>query len=387
MRIAYVTETYPPEINGVSLSVERTVGFLRERGHAVELIRPRQPGESARDDSEEWRTAGIPLPLYPDLRLGLAFSCTLAKRFAYSRPDLVHVATEGPLGRAALIGARRRGVPVSTDFRTNFPAYSRHYGAGWLQPAICGYLRNFHNLGQRTFVPSRKMRDELVSHGFLRLDVVGRGVDSTLFSPARRSPQLRAEWGVSADNELVLLYVGRLAREKNIELALRAFNLVRSLLPQTQMIVVGDGPLRTRLEAKFPAARFVGARRGEDLARHYASADLFVFPSESETFGNVTIEAMSSGLAVVGFDAAAVADLIVNGDNGLVAAPGDESAFIGTVCRCAALGSGWLAPLRGRARETALRTSWDKILGHLEQRLIGVASINSLGEQRHVVMA
>jgi len=386
MRIAYITETYPPEINGVSLSVERTVGFLRARGHAIDLIRPLQPGESARDDAEEWRTSGMPLPLYPDLRLGLAFSWTLAKRFKCSRPDLVHIATEGPLGRAALIGARRHGLPVTTDFRTNFPAYSRYYGAGWLQSTICRYLRDFHNRGQRTFIPSRKMLGELTAHGFLRLDVVGRGVDSTLFSPTRRSPQLRADWGVS-DDQLVLLYVGRLAREKNVELALRAFNSVRSLLPQTRMVVVGDGPLRAKLEAEFPAARFVGARRGEELARHYASADLFVFPSESETFGNVTLEAMSSGLAVVGFDTAAVADLIVSGDNGFVVAPGDASAFIGTVCRCAALGSGWLAPLRAHARDTALHTSWDKVLGHFEKRLIDVVADVAIGATRHVVMA
>lgn len=387
MRIAYITETYPPEINGVSLSVEHAVRYLRSHGHSVELIRPRQHGEARRDDGEEWRTAGMPLPLYPDLRLGLAFSWTLATRFQRSRPELVHVATEGPLGRAALLGARRLRIPVTTDFRTNFHAYSRYYGAGWLQSTICWYLRDFHNRGQRTFVPSREMQRALAADGFHRLDVVGRGVDSALFSPRRRSTELRAEWGISADEELVLLYVGRLAREKNIGLALRAFEAVRALLPHTRMVVVGDGPLRAKLEREFPAARFVGAKRGEDLARHYASADLFVFPSESETFGNVTLEAMASGLTVVGFNGAAIADLIVHGDNGLVVAPGDESAFIGTVCRCAALGAGWLAPLRARARQTAWRTSWDKVLGHFEQRLIDVVPVGSVEEQRHVVMA
>lgn len=387
MRIAYVTETYPPEINGVSLTVERAVQFLRARGHQVDLIRPLQPGELARDDANELRTAGLPLPMYPDLRFGLAFSWTLARRFQRSKPDLVHIATEGPLGRAAMMAARRRQIPVTTDFRTNFHVYSAYYRLGWLRPVIARYLREFHNRGRLTFVPSRTIQSQLAAEGFRRLEVIGRGVDTTLFSPTRRSRVLRAEWGMSGDDEHALLYVGRLAREKNVELALRAFEMVRYLRPRTRMIVVGDGPMRRELEKEFPAARFVGVRRGKDLADHYASADLFVFPSESETFGNVTLEALASGLGVIAFNSAAAADLVVHGDNGLVAAPGNESAFIGLVCRSVAMDADALAAMRARARESALHTAWDKVLGRFENRLAQTAFADVLEPRRRIAVA
>ncbi len=387
MRIAYITETFPPEINGVSLTVKRTVDYLRDRGHALELIRPRQRGEPACDDAEEWRTAGMALPMYRDLRLGLAFSSTLARRFERTQPTLVHIATEGPLGLAAMLAARRCGLPATSDFRTNFHIYSRFYRLGALRTVICRYLRSFHNLGAQTFVPSRSIHRELADEGFEHLAIIGRGVDSQLFSPARRSPQLRAEWGVSDDNQRVLLYVGRLAREKNIALALRAFTAAHDQNPQTRMVIVGDGPLRRQLETDFPAARFVGLRRGEDLARHYASADLFVFPSQSETFGNVTLEALASGLAVVGFNNAAVADLIRQGENGFAVAASDHTAFIRAVCRCAAMAEAQLALMRAQARETATRITWDSVLDRFERRLAGIAVAAQVEGQGHVALA
>lgn len=387
MRIAYVTETYPPEINGVSLTVQRTVHFLREQGHQVELIRPRQPGETPCDDGHELRTAGMPIPMYPDLRLGLARSAVLARRFAESRPDLVHVVTQGPLGYAALLAALKHGLPITTDFRTNFHFYSQYYRLGWLQPVICRYLRNFHNRARRTFVPSQMMRRELAAEGFMNLDVVGRGVDAGQFSPARRSRQLRLSWGVLDDDQRVVLYVGRLAREKNVGLALRAFEAASRGDPGLRMIVVGDGPLRRQLQNEFPAAHFVGTQHGEALAGHYASADLFVFPSLSETFGNVTLEALASGLAVIAFDAAAAADYIAHGDNGMVVAPGDEQAFIETLGRCAAMRREAFAALRERARETALQADWDKVLEGFEKQLAATAFNETLEPRHHVVMA
>ncbi len=387
MRIAYVTETYPPEINGVALTVARTIQFLRGRAHQVELIRPRQQGEAPRHDDSEWRTAGMPIPMYPELRCGIAGVRALAERFSSMRPDAVHIATPGPLGRAALLAAGKLGLPVTTDFRTNFHAYSHYYGIGWLQPLICHYLRAFHNRSQRTFVPSQMVLRELTALGFKRLEVIGRGVDSELFSSQRRSAELRSAWGVVDDEDLVMLHVGRLAREKNITLALHAYKLVRYLRPKTRMVVVGDGPMRRQLEADFPSVHFVGTLRGEELARHYASADVFVFPSYSETFGNVTLEALASGLAVIAFNGAAAAEHIVDGENGLLVPPGDHSAFLDAVCRCAVMGEDLLAPLRLRARETALRTTWDKALGAFEHRLLQLVSAPARRHSPHVAVA
>lgn len=387
MRIAYVTETYPPELNGVSLSVERAVRFLRDRGHALQLIRPRQRGEFPRDDEHEWRTFGLPIPMYPDLRFGLAATWTLAKRFERYRPEVVHITTQGPLGRAALMAARQLRIPLTTDFRTNFHSYSQYYRLGWLKPTICNYLRAFHNRAERTFVPSRTIKNELAAAGFLRLDVVGRGVDSQLFSPAKRDDRLRASWGVTDEDQLVLLYVGRLAREKNVALALRSLDMIRYVRPNTRMIVVGDGPLRQELQNDFPAAQFVGVKQGEELARYYASGDLFVFPSESETFGNVTLEAMASALAVIAFNGAAAADLISHGYNGVVVAHGDENAFVETVCRFAALGTEVLAPLREHARQTALGANWDRVLTGFENHLAQTVYAKNMEQSRHVIPA
>lgn len=367
MRIAVVTETYPPELNGVSLTVERAVRHLRARGHAVELVRPRQPGEAALDSETELRTGGCPIPMYPDLRIGLASSGSLRQRFQRTRPQLVHVATEGPLGWAALRAARSLGLPVTSDFRTNFHQYSRYYGLGWLAPVVHDALRRFHNRAQLTFVPTQAVQRELSAAGFERLEVVGRGVDTVMFTPDKRNEALRRAWG--AGDGPVLLYVGRLAAEKNVTLALCAFEAVRLRMPSARMVVVGDGPMRRKLQEDFPAANFVGVQRGEALASHYASADLFLFPSLSDTFGNVTLEALSSGLPVVAFDTAAAADHVDDCDSGLLAPVGDEKAFIASVCSLA-----WqhrqLGSVRRHARRTALNTQWPEVLARFEKHLV-----------------
>lgn len=387
MELAYVTETYPPEINGVALTVERSVRFLREQGHRIDLIRPRQRGEAPHDGLGEWRTPGLPIPLYPELRFGLAGAARLARRFRAQRPQLVHVATQGPLGAAAVLAAERLGIPVSTDFRTNFHWYSRYYRLGWLEPLVAAYLRRFHRRADATFVPTAAVRARLESEGFVRVEVQGRGVDAALFSPARRSAALRAAWHADeAGGAPVLLYVGRLAAEKNVRLALRAFEAARAQAPATRMVVVGDGPLRRTLEAEFPAARFVGVQRGEALAAHYASADLFLFPSLSETFGNVTLEALAAGLAVLAFDAAAAGEHIRHGENGLLAAPGDAAGFVRLACS-AVQAPALLAPLRLQARATAQAVHWELVLRRLEHRLLQLAAGGAQAPAPDVVLA
>jgi glycosyltransferase involved in cell wall biosynthesis len=386
VRIAYVTETYPPEINGVALTVERAVHYLRGRGHSVELIRPRQRGEAAREDGEEWRTAGLPIPMYPDLRMGLAAAGRLKRRFDATRPQVVHVATQGPLGRAAVFAARALGVPVTSDFRTNFHWYSRYYGFGRLERVICGYLRNFHNRADCTFVPARALTRTLGAQGFERLELLGRGVDAARFTPQARSEELRRAWGAALPQQPVALYVGRLAPEKNVALALHAFAALQCRLPAARMVVVGDGPLRKRLEAEFPQALFVGTQRGEALAAHYASADLFLFPSQSETFGNVTLEALASGLVVVAFDTAAAGEHIRDGHNGVLARGEDAGAFIDAADRAAALAPQW-PRLRQRAREEALAAHWDVVLRRFDHRLAHFAFSDRAERERHVVLA
>ncbi len=368
MRIAYVTETWPPELNGVSLTVERAVRYLRSRGHRVELIRPRQPGESALAADDELRTVGCAIPMYRELRFGLARKASLVRRFEQTRPEIVHLATPGPLAWAALAAARQLGIATSSEFRTNFHQYSRYYGFGFLADAALALLRHFHNLTRRTFVPTLSARRELAGAGFRNLTLVGRGVDTTQFSPACRSRMLRLRWS-ARDDAPVFLVVGRVAAEKNVELALRAFAAARRERPDARMVVVGDGPARARLEKQFPEARFVGVRRGADLAAHYASADVFLFPSLTDTFGNVVMEALASALPVVAFDCAAASEHVVDGLSGRIALPGDEPAFLAAVRELALADPQALAPMREAAVAAARRAGWDEVLQRFEARL------------------
>jgi glycosyltransferase involved in cell wall biosynthesis len=321
MRIAIVTETYPPEINGVSITIARLVEGLRQRQHQVQLIRPRQSAAdhaADTDNFEEILKRGIPIPNYRNLKLGLPAPRALTRLWTGKRPDIVHIVTEGPLGWSALRVGSKLGIPVSTDFHTNFHSYSQHYGFGWLKRSIAGFLRGFHNRASCTLVPTQAMRTELEKQGFTNVVVVARSVDTRLFSPSKRSPQLREEWGVGPE-EVAVIHVGRLAPEKNISVVLEAFAKMQAANPQARLILVGDGPARAALQARYPQHVFCGMRVGEDLAAHYASADIFLFPSITETYGNVTVEAMASGLAVVAYDYAAALQHIQHYKNGLLA--------------------------------------------------------------------
>lgn len=384
LRIAYVTETWPPEVNGVALSAARFVQGLLQRGHRVQLLRPRQGDQQERTcgpqtrtsaghglpglaSLEEWLTPACPLPFYPQLRMGWSRAATLRRQWQQWQPDLVHLATEGPLAWAALRAAQQLGLPVTSDFRTNFHAYSRHYRIGWLQGIVLNYLRAFHRRTGCTMVPTEALRRELAAQGFQDLSVVGRGVDTTLFTPARRSEALRSSWSVQPGDP-ALLCVGRLAAEKNLVTLISAFRTLQACHPRARLVLVGDGPLREELRARCPQAIFAGQRSGEDLAAHYASADVFAFPSLTETYGNVTPEAMASGLALVAFDHAAASQLVRQGENGLLAPPGDAQAF------CRQLAELLDHPQRrqalGRqAREDMLSQGWDEVVMRFETLL------------------
>lgn len=371
MRIAYVTETYPPELNGVSLTVRRAEEFLRRCGHDIEMIRPRQAHEPKRDDGDVWLAPGMAIPMYPDLRFGFPVARALMERWQRVTPQLVHVATEGPLGWSAVRAAGRLGIPATSDFRTNFHHYSRYYRLGWIEGIVARYLRAFHNATARTFVPTTEIRDILADQGFCNLEVVGRGVDAELFHPGRRSKHLRMQWG-ARDNVPVLLYVGRLAAEKNIDLVFEAMQRVAERTPGAKLVVVGDGPMRSELEGHYRDAIFLGRREGEALATVYASADIFLFPSVTETFGNVVLEAMASGLLVVAYDTGAAREHLYSTGIGVVA-PDSEQSFISQACIFARYLTRY-QPVRERSRAMAERAQWDDILANFRRHIEQVAS-------------
>ena len=382
LRIAVVTETYPPEINGVAMTISRMVEGLR-RHHVVELIRPRQNKEDSEKQEltlQEVLVRGFPIPRYPGLKLGLPAKQRLIKLWSKQRPDVVHLVTEGPLGSSALAAARKLGIPVSSDFHTNFHSYSRHYGFGWLQKTVAGYLRSLHNRTDTTLVPTQELRDTLAQEGYQNLQVVARGVDTTLFHPSKRSEKLRLQWGIVGHDELAVIYVGRISAEKNLPLVLRTFKAMRACNPKLKLILVGDGPVCAELQRKNPEYIFVGMRTGEDLAAHYASGDIFLFPSMTETYGNVTVEAMASGLAVVAYRYAAAAEHITHEENGLHAEFGNEKEFMQLACRLAN-DAARVDKMRTRAHQTMLKLDWQNIVDEFEQAL---AQLAVKPEVRHV---
>jgi glycosyltransferase involved in cell wall biosynthesis len=245
LRIAMVSETYPPEVNGVARTVHMMVEGLRVRGHAVQLIRPRQGASdvaATEGSHEELLCPGLPIPRYSQLRMGMPARQALLRAWTLKRPDIVHIATEGPLGWSALAAARKLKLPTATDFHTNFHAYSKHYGFAWLSRPVAAYLRRFHNDADCTLVPTDEMATDLGRLRFERLRIVGRGVNPRVFMPECRREDLRASWG-AGPGTMVAMCVSRFAPEKNFPLLIEAYERMREVRPDSKLVLVGDGPL------------------------------------------------------------------------------------------------------------------------------------------------
>ena len=372
--IEVVTDTYVPDINGVALSLGRLCAGLRERGHRVEVIRSgRAAGEGG-----AW-VPWWPLPGYWEIKVGAPWPGQFRRRWRKNRPDVVYVAIETPLGFSAVSAALKLGIPVVGGFHTNFREYLRKYGMAWVSDRVWSYQKWFHERLARTLVPSPDARDKLVRAGFTKVAVLGRGVDTALFHPAKRSEDLRRQWGATAEAPVVLV-VGRVSSEKNIELAIRAFDRMRRSCPDVICVVVGDGPARARLEREHPEVRFAGYQVGGQLAACYASADILLFPSETETFGNVLLEGMAGGLAVLAYDYAAAAWHCVDGVNGVKVAKSDENAFLEAAENL--LDAPLRASLGREARRTAESLGWPAVVAELEQifREVSGASPRRMGE-------
>ena len=367
LRIAVVTETWPPEVNGVAMTLAKLVQGLSHRNHDVQLIRPRQTKtDSPMSDAslEEVLMRGMPIPRYPELKLGLPSKKTLVKTWTLRRPDVVHIATEGPLGWSALQAAKVLKLPVTSDFRTNFQSYSKHYGVGWLRKPIVAYLRKFHNATACTMVPTRELMRTLSQNGFANLKVVSRGVDTKLFNISKRDTSLRSSWGAT-DETKVLISVGRMAPEKNLDQVLKTYEALKSTGQAFKLVMVGDGPLKDQFQKRYPEIIFPGMLTQSNLAAYYASSDLFIFPSQTETFGNVTLEALASGIPVLAFDCAAARDWVQTGVNGWLVAENNPEGFAAqavTIFNSKDL----LEKITQSTRQQVVHLDWDQIAEQVE---------------------
>lgn len=363
MRIAVFTETFLPKWDGIANTLCHLLDHLALRGHESLLFAP----EGAPERYAATEVVGLPgidVPLYPGLRL-VPPAVAVGRRLREFQPDLVHVAGPFLLGMAGLWQARLRGVPVVASYHTDLPGYAAKYGLPLLREPAWLILRLLHNQADLNLCPSRWTRNELAEQGFHRLAIWGRGVDSRRFRPSLRSETWRWRLTAGQPDAPLLLYVGRLAPEKRVDW----LRDVVAAVPGACLAVVGDGPSRPELEEHFAGTPtvFVGALRGPDLARAYAAADLFVFPSANETLGNVVLEAMASGLPVVAPASGGLLDHLRDGENGLLVEPEDRPGF---VARVRALAGDELGRRRlGRAARAYAETqSWERVLDGLLAR-------------------
>lgn len=333
-RITVITDAWAPQINGVVVTLSNTISRLEKRGYAVTVI---HPGLFKRQ---------YPLPTYPEIKLAFCGTRRMVQLIRDSAPDTIHIATEGPLGYAARSACIRQGWAFTSAYHTHFPAYVSLRVPG-MQAIAYALLRRFHNKAAAVMVPTESIRADLAAHGFERLVMWPRGVDTDVFKPA--------QCPLTDQERPCFVYFGRIAIEKNVE------EFLRLDLPGSKL-VIGDGPDRAALEARYGShARFVGYKTGTALVEMLSCADVFVCPSYTETFGLTIVEALACGLPVAAHDAPGPRDVITSGTDGMI---GADLAQAARAC---------LTLSRDACRHTALKYSWDNATDVFRERLIPIS--------------
>lgn len=371
VRLALFSDTYPPQMNGVSRTLERLVAAARERGASVRIFTTSDP-DLQHSDRDEVRWNSVPFWAYPQVRLAAPRVLSARRELAQWSPHLVHVATEFGVGLAGRMSAKSLRLPLVTSYHTSFSAYAEFYRLGTLAPLGWRYFRWFHSAAARTFTPTSAIRAEVLEHGFSNVGVWGRGVDGERFDPAFRSLEWRRSLGIP-DDAMVVLYVGRIAKEKGLEHALRAMQQLASEAPAVRFVVVGDGPYEAEMRsAAPPGVVFTGRLSGVPLSTAYASSDVFLFPSVTDTFGNVLLEAMASGLVVVSADAGNTRELIGTDRGVIVAAeqPGAIASALVSLDRDRATHEA----IRAAAQSWARQRTWQEVWNGLFTEYLHVIS-------------
>lgn len=383
MRVVYFTEALLPHVDGVSRTLARLFASLERQGIDFRIVSPFQPDDSV---SWSWRVRRVPyvrFPLYPDYRISYPVPGLPAELDEYA-PDLVHVVSPTPMAIWAQHYARRRGLPVVSSFHTHFVSYLRYYGVPWLEELGWRYLRWFYNRCDAVYPPTYAIIRELEEQGIQKLQLWSRGIDLGRFSPRFRDSALRAAAGAGEETPILLL-VSRLVKEKDLLDLVEVDRLLRERGTDFRLVFVGDGPLRGELEEKLPHAHFAGHQTGESLARWYASADVFVFPSTTETLGNVVLEALASAVPAVVVDRGGPQELITPGENGFVARANDTLDIADQV-DLLLRDPETRRRMERRARESAAARDWEAINGGLIESYTGlIASRDLCGDALPVV--
>jgi phosphatidylinositol alpha 1,6-mannosyltransferase len=365
-RVALFTGAYNHIADGVSLTLNRLVEYLERQGVAVRVFAPTVDDPPLDHAGTLVPVPSVPLPGRSEYRFTLGLTPGVREELEAFDPTLVHVATPDLLGRHALSWGQSADVPVVASYHTHFGSYLKYYHLDLLESALWSYLRRFYRQCDQVYVPSAAMAGVLRDHGITEgLHLWERGVNTDRFTPDRRSLDWRRAHGI-ADDEVVVTFVSRLVREKGLGVYADVIErLERQDVPH-RSLVVGDGPAREEMEARLPNTTFTGFLEGDDLARAYASSDVFLFPSDTETFGNVTLEAMASGLPTVCARAAGSRDLVNDGVTGRLCPPGDVSAFTEAV-RELVQNTSLRDRMHSAAHERAQDFTWDTILGKMDR--------------------
>ena len=363
LRIALFTGNYNHVEDGVSRTLGRLVGYLEGEGHEVLVLGPtiddplRQPGRFLAVPS-------VAAPGRPEYRVSTGFPAAVRREVERSAPHIVHIATPDVLGHKALRWARGLGIPVVSTYHTHFASYLDYYHLGLAEPTLWAALRRFYNRCDEVYAPTPTMRDALLEHGITStIRLWPRGIEIDRFRPEARSESWRRSHGFTPD-DVVVAFVSRLVKEKGLDVFAEVVRLLQQEGRPVRALVVGDGPEREALMAELPDAVFTGHLSENEIATAYASSDVFLFPSETETFGNVTLEAMASGLAVVAADAAGTASLIAHDRTGLLCPPRDVNAFADATRRCVEAGTLRARPGRA-ARDEAAGYDWPEVLSRM----------------------
>ncbi|MFC7441871.1 glycosyltransferase family 4 protein [Laceyella putida] len=360
MKIALFTDTYFPQINGVSLTLHRLVQYLSTQGIAIQVF---APDASDEDFFAEHLHSFVSFPffLYPECRIAIPNPFSIREIIETNKPDLIHVATPFNMGLTGRYVSKKYNIPLVATHHTHFDRYLKYYHLDFVSPWIWRYLEWFHQPCSTVLVPSHETKRELMNHGFKSVDVWPRGVDTFLFTPEKKSEHIREKYQIK--ERYICLYVGRIAPEKDLDILIEVITrLPDGVREHIHWLIVGDGPMAAQMQERgLPHTTLTGYKQGEELTRMYASADLFVFPSTTETFGNVVLEALASGTPAIGTRSGGVQEIIQHGRTGWLCPPrsADDmikaiSSFLDQPHRIEEMGK--------HARAYALTQSWDAIL-------------------------
>ena len=385
LRLALFSDTYAPQVNGVARTLARLRKAIEARGGAVRVFTTEDPAQpkTQPDAADAFRFPSVPFWAYNQLRLSWPDAERVRRELLEFTPTIVHAATEFGVGLAGRRAALAENVPFVSSYHTSFTAYARHYRLGALAKPGWAFLRWFHNSGLRTYCPTQSIVDEVTNEGFERTTVWSRGVDADVFSPIYRSEAFRGAIGARPD-DIVVLYVGRLAAEKGLDVAVEALRLADRARPGRFLFVaVGDGPFAEELARSAPeSSTMLGVQQGRALSEAYASSDVFLFPSVTDTFGNVLLESMASGVPAIGADVGPTREQLAP-DRGWLATPGSAAAFAQRLIALADEPS-LLARARVAARQHALTRRWDDVWDSLVREFLWLHVSRTHGRLRHL---